>query len=367
MPVVQGNVSGCHLRNRLKILSNILSYLAVALIASSLAHAQDEANTTPEPPEQIVLTIAHPLEETDALAAFFLIPWAGTVAKAAAGNLDIQFVASSPDGSIGDLARIENGEISGAWVRLSGLQGIFPAVETFELPFLASLSPEANSVAIWRFGRKYITPMRKDLHFVAIHSYGAGMLHTKGRRMNAAGKFEGLVAQAPTGPARDLIAELGGTPKDIAFADVARAMSRGQIEGAIAPWHQFAYGPILKHVSKHMVPGLGKALTTESYALVLDQRAVRRLPEELRAIVRQNSGEEASALAGRAVAFGTEVGRANLTRARRSEVILTGEDLAPLQNAARNVIANWLKARTAQGFPAGEWLREFSRTLADSR
>lgn len=364
MAVVQGFVSGCRLRNWLKILCNFLSCFAVALIASKFAHAQNDQQPPDEPK---VLTVAHPLEDIDAIAAFFLIPWAGSISNASGNELDIQFVPASPDGSIGEIARIENGEISGAWVRLSDLKALFPSVETFELPFLASLSPEANSVATWRFGRKYITPMRKDLHFVAIHTYGAGVLHTRARRMNGPEKFEGLVAQAPTGPARDLISQLGGTAKDIPFVDVPRAMARKQIEGTIAPWHQFSYGPILKEVGKHMVPGLEKALTTESYALVLDQRAVRRLPENLRAIVRENSGESASALAGRAVAFGTEVGRANLTRARRSEIILVGDDLAPLQNAARTVIANWLTQRTDQGFPAREWLREFSKILADSR
>lgn len=353
-----------NLHNLLENLSFRVFAILLLLWVPAIGTAQTTAEETIEPQ---VLRIAHALQDVDAVASFFLIPWAKKVEDQSGGALVIEYVPTSPERSAGDLALIETDEIEGAWLRLAELDDHFPAAETFELPFMASLNPVTNSVAAWRFSRNHIMPQREDLFFVTVHTFGAGMLHTKGRRIIDAGSFDGLKASAPTSSARDLIAQMGGTPTDMVFGDVAGAMQNGQIEGAIAPWHRFSHGPILKRASKHMMPGVNKAMMTEGYALVISRSALNRLPEDLRAIIEENSGEKIARLAGQAIAFGTEVGRANLIRSRRTQIVLTGDGLATLQDAARTVIASWLTNRTANGFPARLWLQDFSKHLADTR
>ncbi len=341
----------------------------LCILGAAPSHGQTTLAEAPKDPktETITLTIATPLAPPDAIFAFFVKPWAAELGDESRGAMTIEFAASSDQGSLADLAALRAGEIGGAWLRLEDLNTEFPAAETFALPFLASGNPVHNAEAAWEFAQKYLIPNAPDLYFIAVHTDGAGIVHSKGRRLNQISKFEGLVAQAPTAPARALIEELGGTSRQMPFAEVPRALARSRIEAVIAPWHRFAYGPALKHIGKHMVPGSDKALTTEGYALVLDARFVDRLPGDLQEILALRSGLAASQAAGRAIINGNEIGRANLMRARRSEVIWTQNDLAPLEEAARNVIADWLAAREADGFPARAWLSDYAAFLAAAR
>ena len=344
------------------LFKHILAIIAATLFATqAVAQSQDAEETRPP----YVLTLAHSLEPTDAAFAFFLTPLARKITDASRGLLEIEFTRIDEPDTV--YAMLQSGAVNAAYFNPNTTPELFPAAETMELPFIATTDPVANSQAAWKFVRKYLAGSAPDIVFLAANSGGPMVVHTKGRRLTSAGKFDGLVAHVPNTSAASLLQTLGAEVEIAPFSRAAGDMARSRIEGALAPWHRMAIGDFLKHAQKHMSTQGNKAITSEISVLAIRKSVLDDLPTELSSIIDRFSGQSASMQAGQAITMGTEIALANLSRQPRTMIVLPPEETAILEKSARLVIRDWLQLRKADGHPAQDWLRDYSKFVGEYR
>ena len=345
-----------------RIANGLFVLAAMSLLLAARAWSQ-EARDAPNVP--LTLIFEHSLNPFDAEMAFFLKPWTQVINRDAAGTLEI-VLAQSPDGEDAAqmLGRITTGQIAGGWFRPASLPELFPSAVALELPFLMPRNPEHASIAAWRFASTHLASERLQLRLLAAHTNGGAILHTRGRRMHKLSQFDGLSLQASSASGRNWLTALGARAIDIPFADVPRAMVRGEIEGGMAPWHQSALGAIAKESRRHMDVVGDRAMFTQGFVLVMGTRAYNALDEAEKAVIDQHSGLPASILAGRAIAQGTEIALANESRTRKTLTILDATQTKALANASRAVYAAWLSDGSDKNLPAAEWLRDLTRIIA---
>ena len=59
-------------------------------------------------------------------------------------------------------------------------------------------SAEATSKAAWEFYERHLTEELKDVHVLAVHVHGPGLLHVKGEGIRALEDMAGKKLRAPT-------------------------------------------------------------------------------------------------------------------------------------------------------------------------
>src|SRR3546814_10511283 len=81
-----------------------------------------------------------------------------------------------------------------------------------------------------------LTEEFKDVHLIAAHSHGPGLLHVKGDGVETLEDMEGLKLRGPTRQANALISALGATPVGMPVPAMPEALSKGVIDGTVIPW-----------------------------------------------------------------------------------------------------------------------------------
>jgi TRAP-type transport system periplasmic protein len=110
-----------------------------------------------------------------------LTPWAKKIEDESKGRIKIQLFPSMQLGGtppqLFDQAR--DGVADIVWTLPGYTPGRFPKSEVFELPFIAGLSAEKTSRALWDYVQKNAMDEYKDVHVLALHTHGPGLFHTK--------------------------------------------------------------------------------------------------------------------------------------------------------------------------------------------
>src|SRR3546814_19476685 len=119
------------------------------------------------------------------------------------------------------------------------------------MPFMAA-SAEATSQAAWKFYEKYLTGEFKDVHLIAAHTHGPGLLHVKGEGVEKLEDMQGLKLRGPTRQANALISALGATPVGMPVPAMPEALAQGVIDGTMLERKSVVQG---KSVTVRVDPG----------------------------------------------------------------------------------------------------------------
>ena len=121
------------------------------------------------------------------------------------------------------------------WTLPGNTAGRFPRVEVFELPFMMT-NAEATSKAFWEYVQTVAADEFKDVHVLALHVHGPGVIHTADKPVKSVGDLKGLKLRAPTRQVTKLLASLGATLVGMPLPGIPDALSKGTIQGAVIPW-----------------------------------------------------------------------------------------------------------------------------------
>ena len=106
-------------------------------------------------------------------------PWMATVEKASGGRIKFEaYPAMQLGGTPVQLYdQVKDGVVDVIWTLPSNTAGRFPRVEVFELPFMMT-NAEATSRAYWDYVQTNAPDEFKDVHVLALHVHGPGVIHT---------------------------------------------------------------------------------------------------------------------------------------------------------------------------------------------
>jgi len=191
----------------------------------------------PATAQQVTLRVHQFLPARAPVPSNFIAPWAKKVEADSKGRIKVELYPSMQLGGTPPqlFDQVKDGVVDVVWTLPGYTPGRFPRSEAFELPFIAG-NGEQTSQAAWEYYQKHLKDELKDVHIIAVHTHGPGLLHVKGNGVRKLEDMKGLKLRGPSRQVNKLLETLGATPVGMPVPAMPDALSKGVIDGTVVPW-----------------------------------------------------------------------------------------------------------------------------------
>ncbi|MEM8789405.1 MAG: TRAP transporter substrate-binding protein [Pseudomonadota bacterium] len=328
---------------------------AVFAILGAQAQAQD-----------VTIRLHHFLPEAAPLHAQMLVPLAERLSERSDGRLQVELFSSmSLGGRPGDLYdQAADGAVDVVLTLPGYTAGRFPQAEVFELPFIMQDSV-ATSKAFWDLIENDLQDGEfADVQVLTGWVHGPGVIHSRDP-ITKLEDLQGMELRGPTRLVTDLLGELGASPVGMPLPQIPENLSKGVITGAVVPWEVTPSIKLAELVSNHTQLGGDRALYTAVFVLAMNIDAYDAMPEDLRAILDEETGKALAETAGEVMvnadAFGLSVAENN------NIVTLEEGEVARWIEAAQPVYDRWVSAAGDAGFDGAATIEKARSLIADNQ
>ena len=293
----------------------------------------------------------------------FIAPWAKKVEEESKGRLKVELYPSMQLGGtppqLYDQAK--DGVVDIVWTLPGYTPGRFPRTEAFELPFIAG-NGEQTSQAAWEYYQKHLKDEFKDVHVVAVHTHGAGLLHVKGNGVRRLEDMKGLKLRGPSRQVNKLLETLGATPVGMPVPAMPDALSKGVIDGTVVPWEVTLPLRVAELVNTHTSFSGNRSLYVSFFVLAMNKRKYESLPPDLKKVIDANSGPATSKWVGQVMDAGDAPGLEAAKKRGNAIVVLDAKETARWKAAAQEVTQAWIAEMKSKGID-GQALVDDARAL----
>jgi TRAP-type C4-dicarboxylate transport system substrate-binding protein len=313
---------------------------AIALVCSGQVLAQE-----------FTLRFQHFVSPKSAVPAGFMKPWADKVMEESGGRLKIELYPGMQLGGKPPALydQIRDGVIDGGWALPAYTPGRFPESEAFELPFMTSNSAEQSSRAAWLYSEKYLTDRMNDVHLIAVHVHGPGIIHKKGPAIKSADDFNGLKLRGPSRLANKLLEAMGASPVGMPVPAFPENLSKGVVDGGVIPWEIVVPLKVHELADSHTTPAGDNSMYNTFFIWAMNKNSYNKLPDDLKAIIDANSGVDASGWAGRAMDEG-DTRSLEVTKGTGNEMhTLSDEATNDIKTIGATIVTDWIAEMNDKG------------------
>ena len=314
-----------------------LKKFAAAAIALSVASSSVWA-------QEVTLRFQHFISPKGSVPALFMAPWIEKVEKESGGKIKIELYPGMQLGGKPPALydQIRDGVIDGGWAIPSYTPGRFPEAEVFELPFVSSKNAENTSRAAWEYTQKYMQERFADVHLLAVHVHGPGIVHKKGDPIMKVADFSGLKLRGPSRQANKLLEVMGATPVGMPVPAFPEALSKGVVDGGVIPWEIVPPLKVHELADSHTAVSGDNALYNTYFIWAMNKSSYAKLSDELKAVIDANSGIETSAWAGRAMDEGDVRGHDVTMKTDNKIHTLDDATTAEIRKLGDGVVSAWI-------------------------
>jgi TRAP-type C4-dicarboxylate transport system substrate-binding protein len=165
-------------------------------------------------------------------------------------------------------------------------RGKFPLLEVIDLP-LGIRSGSAATKLINDFYKKFNPKELNEVKVMYLHAHGPGILHTK----KAVNKLEDLKGRKIrcTGMAAKIVAALGGAPVAMPMGETYDALSRGVVDGSMAPYEAlqgWKWGEVVNFTTENY----GSSYST-GFFVVMNKEKWNAFPPDIQQIIEKINEE----------------------------------------------------------------------------
>lgn len=319
--------------------------------------------------QEVTLRFQHFVSPASANPTYFMRPWADTIEAQSNGRIKVelypfmQLGGSAP--SQFDLIR--DGAIDGGWVIPGYQPNRFPEAEAMELPFMTTKSGEEASAAAWQFTQEFLMDDFADVHVIAAHMHGPGIVHKRGAPIEKVKDFAGLKLRGPSRPATLLLEELGATPIGMPVPQFPEALSRGVVDGGVITWEMSPSLKLNELTDSHTDVAGNQALYNLYFIWAMNKDTYEGMPDDLRAIIDANSGMMASKWAGRAHDTGDLVGRDLMAADGNTIAELSEVETARIIALGADVTNAWVAEMNEKGYDGAALVAAAQAAVAQNR
>ncbi|MDO5611906.1 MAG: TRAP transporter substrate-binding protein [Paracoccus sp. (in: a-proteobacteria)] len=329
----------------------------IALLAGSTGLAAQE----------VTLRVHHFLSAAAPIQTEVLEPWKAALEEQSGGRIAVEIYPSMQLGGrppqLFDQAR--DGVVDVSWTLLGYTPGRFPIAEVFELPFMASTAV-ATTTALQEFQGQYLTEELAGVHTLMLHAPSAYKFHTVSASIESLDDLAGLKIRAPSRAMTDGLNALGATAVGMPVPEVAQSLTTGVIDGAVIPWEVVGSLRVEEITREHTEIGIENGgIATAVMALVMNQAKYDAMPDDLRAILDENSGAALAERAGAAFDRVEEQERQKYVDAGATIRVIPEADLEPWHAATQPVIDAWVAQMNAAGHD-GQAMLDAARAMLDA-
>jgi TRAP-type C4-dicarboxylate transport system substrate-binding protein len=306
---------------------------------------------TPAVAQDYTLHFQHFVSPLSANPTYFMEPWAKAIEEQSGGRLKIVL---HPFMELGGAApemydMIADGIVDGGWVIPGYEAGRFPEAEALELPFMTTKSAEEASAAAWEYTQEFLMDDFADVHLIAAHMHGPGLVHKRGPLIETVEDFNGLTLRGPTRTATMLLEKLGATAVGMPVPAFPEALAKGVVDGGAITWEQSPSLKLDELTDSHSDVAGDHALYNLYFLWAMNHDVYDSLPADLQAIIDANSGLYASRWAGYAHDTGDALGREIMAAANDIGEISEAET-ARMISLGDEVVEEWIAEMDAKGF-----------------
>ncbi|ARU02250.1 TRAP transporter substrate-binding protein [Yoonia vestfoldensis] len=326
------------------------------------------ALTPPAFAQEVTLRFQHFVSPASANPTYFMQPWADAIEEQSGGRIKVEIY---PFMQLGGSATnqydlIRDGAIDGGWVIPGYQPNRFPEAEALELPFMTTKSAEEASAAAWAFTQDYLLDDFADIHIIAAHMHGPGILHKRGQAPATMADFAGLKLRGPSRTATLLLEELGASPVGMPVPQFPEAIARGVVDGGVIPWEQAPSLKLDELTDSHTDVAGDHALYNLYFLWAMNKARYDALPDDLRAVIDANSGLMASRWAGRAHDTGDAVGRDVMAASGNTIAELSDAETAQIIAVGAAVTSRWIAEMDAKGYDGAALVAAAELAVAQS-
>ena len=328
----------------MKFNSKLLAALASAapfLLAATTAQAQ-----------QVTIKFSHFLASNSNFHKGVAEPWCAAIEKDSGGKMKCQlYPALQLGGTPPQLAdQVKNGVADVVWTSPSYSTGRFPRTEALELPFTLPPDGLAGSRAMWEYTQKHGMDDFKDFKVLAIFSASNVVISTASKPVMTTEDLKGLKLRSPSRFTSLFLTALGGTPVNMPVAAVTEGISKGVIDGAMAPWEVLPATKI-DEVTKYHIEGAANqpGFSQTPMAVLMNKAKYDKLDPELKAVIDKHSGQVLVDLAGKVWDQGNAEARKKMIAQGNKALTIKDTDYKAMVKASASVEADWIKQATAKG------------------
>lgn len=299
--------------------------------------------------QEVTLKLHQMLPPQATIPAKALTPWAEKVMAESGGRIKVElYPAMQLGGKPPELIdQAIDGVVDIVWTVAGYTPGRFPRTEVFELPFTMT-NAEATSRAYWQLAEE--TMMNEDFKqfkVLGLWVHGPGLIHSK-KPIKTIADLNGVKLRAPTRVTNMLFSSLGATPVGMPVPAVPEALSKGVIDATVIPWEVTGALKVAELVSSHTTFG-DDSLYTTSFIFAMNKARYDGLPDDLKAIIDANSGEEFSAFAGKTMQEYDEPSRKIAVDRGNTIITLTPDEVAEWKKAAQPTSDAWIAEMDGKG------------------
>jgi len=312
---------------------------------------------------QAALKLHHFFSPLSSIHAKFLVPWAKKVAADSGGRIRIDvFAAMQLGGTPSDLYDQARDGVADIVFTLPGMTpGRFPAIEAFELPFVAGRSALVNSGAAQEFAAAHSREEFRAVQPLCVCAQDRALIHAS-RPIARLEDLKDLKLRAPTRLAGEALAALGASPVSIPLPQVPAAFVNKLLDGCLLPWDAAAAIKLQEIVKFHSEVPSSPTLATSTFVLAMNRPAYAALAPDLKKVIDDNSGAPAAAMAGRVFDEQSQAAE-SLVRKRGNTIgAIPAEEAARWRKATNKVIDAWVAALKLRSLD-GAKLLETARAL----
>ncbi|WP_367952892.1 TRAP transporter substrate-binding protein [Aquibium pacificus] len=293
--------------------------------------------------------------------------WAGEVREKSGGAADIEVF---PAGQMGppprqfDLARTGVSDISFVFTALT--PGRFPLVDALSIPFLFAnengdpiSTAEASRIATSLKERTAQEFQGIDLLYAVVTTSGGWFMRDK--LIKTPGDMKGLRIRPTSAAAAAQITALGASPATIPPTELADAIAKGVVDGAIFNFEGGKAFQLQQSVKK--VSTLANSVGY--FALVMNSDRLAGLPEEGRKAIVETTGPDAAARVGGLYDAAEVAGRKFMEEAGVEVVDLRGDAANAFREALQPVAEKQIAELKAAGHDIDGLIADIKAKMAE--
>lgn len=332
-------------------------------LAALLGSAALTLSALPAAAQEVTLKLHQFLPAQANVPRLILDVWADNVEAASEGRIEIErFPSMQLGGSPPQLMdQVTDGVADVVWTVVGYTPGRFPRTEVFELPFMIT-DARAGSAAFWQMYERHMQEDFADVHILGTWIHGPGMIHAN-KQIRTPEDMQGVKIRGATRQVNALIETLGATPVGMPVPAIPEALSKGVIDGTTIPWEVTPALKIPELVQNH-TEFEGNYLYNVTFVLAMNKARYEGLPDDLKAVIDDNSGLAFSVFAGEQMVVADGPARQIAVDAGNTIVTVSDVDAQAWRDAAAPVYAAWLSEMSDRGID-GQALIDEARALMD--
>jgi TRAP-type C4-dicarboxylate transport system substrate-binding protein len=310
-------------------------------------------------PIELTYSIFFPATHQNTLLA---IGWAKEIEKRTDGRVKITVF---PGGTLTPADKCYDGVekgLSDIGMSVMGYtRGKFPLSEVIDLP-LGYRSGTAATDLINAYYKKFSPKEFDQVAIMYLHAHGPGFLHTK-KPVATMADLKGMKIRC-TGLAAKIVSALGGTPVAMPMGETYDALSRGVVDGSMAPQESlegWKWGEVVKSSSQCY----GAAYST-AFFVCMNKAKWNALPPDIQAII-EKVNQEWIAKTGKAWDDMDAAGRAFTVAQGNTIITFSEEENAAWAKAVKPILDGYVENMTKKGLPGAETLAFCQEFLAKTK